>query len=182
MSVVTKTGDFGTTSIIGRTNLSKGDLRFEVLGGVDELSSYIGLALLKLPAPHQKALHAIQQDLFRVGAEVGSVGGRGLSLMLIGPGDIARLEAAVTHLEQEMPPLEGLVLPGGGNVVSATLDLARAVCRRVERATVRFLAREDPPPEDLSIQIYLNRLSDYLFVLARCCDTDRVYARTQKSP
>ncbi len=182
MRVVTKTGDLGTTSILGRSNLSKGDLRFEVLGSVDELSSWLGLVLLKVAPPLQKELRHVQQDLFRVAAEVGSVRGRGLSIMLVGPGDVARLEAHISRLEQKMEPLKGLVLPGGGNEVSASLDLARAVCRRAERATVRFLTREGAPPADLSIQIYLNRLSDYLFVLARSLDTERSYVGTPTSP
>ncbi len=178
MSIITRTGDGGRTALIGDTRVSKAAMRPEAIGTVDECSSWLGLLAVELDGRDRdrENLLAIQQDLYRIGAEVAAVKGAVLKIMLVGPGDVARLETWCRELEKEMAPLRGLVLPGGGSRAAATADLARSVCRRAERRVVAVLEREQSLDGDVSMVVYLNRLSDYLFLLARALDTDRRYA------
>lgn len=176
MSVITKTGDTGLTSVLGGPRISKASARPEAIGTVDELSSWLGLIIVGIQVPHQESLVAVQNDCFRIGAELAAVQGTSLSIMLIGPGDVARIETLCRRLENEMVPLKGLVLPGGGNRMAAQADIARSICRRAERRVVALLEKEPTPDGDISIVTYLNRLSDYLFLLARTLDSERRYA------
>ncbi|MBU1239005.1 cob(I)yrinic acid a,c-diamide adenosyltransferase [Myxococcota bacterium] len=176
MSITTRTGDSGKTSLIGETLVSKASPRPEAIGSVDECSSWLGLLAVDLTPRHRENVLSIQKDLFKIGAELAAVRGVSLNIMLVGPGDVARLETWCRELEKEIVPLKGLVLPGGGGKISALVDVARAVCRRAERRVVGLLEREGTLDGDVSMVVYLNRLSDYLFLLARSLDTERCYA------
>ncbi|MEI6875868.1 MAG: cob(I)yrinic acid a,c-diamide adenosyltransferase [Spirochaetota bacterium] len=161
MSIVTKTGDEGLTSLWSGERVWKDDLRVEAYGTVDELSSQLGLARhhAKLPAT-VTAIDAIQRSLVRVGAELASRGQPFTSP--IGAKDEESLTRATEGLEARIP-LRGFVVPGMTES-SASLDVARSVCRRAERRVVA-LARDADVSDTL--RSWLNRLSDYLFMLAR---------------
>jgi len=165
MKLYTKTGDDGTTGLFGGARVKKASARVEAYGTVDETNAAIGVArATKLDAESEAVLAAAQIDLFTLGAELACVPGKEASMKmdLIGPADAARLERANDAAETVVPPLKYFVLPGG-SAQSAALHVARCVCRRAERAV---LALDDAPARD-DVVIYLNRLSDLLFVLAR---------------
>lgn len=160
--VVTKTGDKGQTALIGGTRVSKGSLRVAAYGEVDELNSCLGLAVAHLLDPEcQDILQEVQHRLFTLGADLASP--PEVEVPRVNPQQIDRLEEILDGLMDELPPLEEFILPGGGPG-GATLHLARTVARRAERTTVALAEQESVNP--LAI-IYLNRLSDLLFVLAR---------------
>ena len=161
MSIVTKTGDEGLTSLWSGERVWKDDLRVEAYGSIDELSSQLGLARhsVRLPAT-LVAIESLQRSLVRVGGELASRSRPFASPM--GSADEAELTAATEALER-LIPLTGFVLPGL-TAGSAALDLARSVCRRAERRVVA-LARDAEVSD--SLRVWLNRLSDYLFMLAR---------------
>ncbi len=165
MKIYTKTGDDGTTGLFGGGRVKKASLRVEAYGTVDELNATIGLARAsKLDAESEAVLAGVQVDLFTLGAELACVPGKEdkLNMALLTSEDAARLERAIDHAETFVPPLKFFVLPGG-SAQAAALHLARTVCRRGERAV---LAIDDGEPR-ADLVIYLNRLSDLLFVLAR---------------
>lgn len=148
MSIVTKKGDLGETGLYDGRRVKKSDMRMEALGDIDELSSQLGFLL-------RPEIQSLQADLFKLGALVGNPGAKeSMTLML------KRLDTAVSELEPTLPPLHNFVFPGGDEE-AARLYLARAVCRRAER----HISALDPLPVDALS--YLNRLSDYLFLLAR---------------
>lgn len=160
--VVTKTGDKGHTALVGGQRVSKGSLRVSAYGEVDELNSMLGLASAHLNDPECIAIiEEIQHRLFTVGADLASP--EGLEVPRVAEEHVDRLEAIMESLMDELPPLEEFILPGGGPG-GATLHLARTVARRCERTVV--LLNEQVPVNELNI-VYLNRLSDLLFVLAR---------------
>lgn len=164
MKIYTKTGDDGTTGLFGGGRVSKGDDIVEAYGTVDELNAVIGMARATgLDAFTDGVLVRVQSDLFTLGAEVACVPGEEhkLKMTLIEPEDAVRLEQAIDEAEKDMPPLKNFVLPGG-SPQAAALHLARTVARRAERVLVRVPGEERP-----CVMIYLNRLSDLLFVLAR---------------
>lgn len=154
--VTTRSGDDGTTGLAGGTRLSKADPRIEALGAVDELNCQLGL-LLALAAGGEacRRIEEVQQDLFDLGAVIAQG-----KLEWKGEGKSAQLEHWTEELNTALPPLEEFVLPGGG-IEAAQCHVARAVCRRAERRVVVL----DDLPE--TARVYLNRLSDLLFVLAR---------------
>jgi cob(I)alamin adenosyltransferase len=161
----TKTGDDGTTGLFGGGRVPKASPRVDAYGTVDETNAVIGVArATKLPAAIDGVLERVQSDLFVLGAELACVPGREgkLAMQLIGDSDIARLEAAIDEADAACSPLKAFVLPGG-SPQSAALHLARTVCRRAERAV---LAMVDAPARP-QVVVYLNRLSDLLFALAR---------------
>ncbi|MBL8968133.1 MAG: cob(I)yrinic acid a,c-diamide adenosyltransferase [Spirochaetaceae bacterium] len=161
MSIVTKTGDEGLTSLWSGERVWKDDMRVEAYGTVDELSSFLGLARHSCAQPETlSAIEAIQRDLVRVAAELASRG-QPFTKPLVAA-DEERLTKATEALEKRIP-LTGFVLPGM-TPGSAALDVARTVARRAERLVVA-LAREVEVGDPL--RRYLNRLSDYLFMLAR---------------
>ena len=165
MKIYTKTGDDGTTGLFGGARVQKASARVEAYGTVDELNATIGIArATKLDAFAEGVLAQTQVDLFTLGAELACVPGKEdkLKMTLLGPDDAARLEHAIDDAEKERPPLKSFVLPGG-SVQAAALHLARTVCRRAER---RVLSLDDTPARS-DVVIYLNRLSDLLFTLAR---------------
>ena len=165
MKIYTKTGDDGTTGLFGGARVKKASLRVEAYGTVDELNATIGLARAsRLDADAEAVLARVQVDLFTLGAELACVPGKEakLNMPLLSGEDAERLEKAIDHAESFVPPLKYFVLPGG-SAQAAALHLARTVCRRAERAV---LALDDAEPRG-ELVIYLNRLSDLLFVLAR---------------
>jgi len=165
MKIYTKTGDKGYTSLIGGTRVPKHHLRIESYGTVDELNSYIGLIRDQDIASYDKeTLKQIQDRLFTIGASLAADPEK--SKMIIPDlhhGDIELLEKEMDTMDAQLPPLKHFILPGGSNAISFC-HIARCVCRRAERLTVH-LAEESTVDE--KVNIYLNRLSDYLFTLAR---------------
>lgn len=165
MKIYTKTGDRGETSLIGGTRVPKFHLRIEVYGTVDELNSYIGLiACQAIDAHHQQILKEIQDRLFTIGSSLAADPERSkMQIPDLLPNDITLLEEEIDQMNLVLPPLKNFILPGGNNIVSYC-HLARCVCRRAERLAVELSTESFV---DANVTIYLNRLSDYLFVLAR---------------
>lgn len=166
MKIYTRTGDAGDTGLFGGARVPKDDARVEAYGTVDETNSCLGVArALGLSAKTDQALLRIQSDLLTVGAELACVPGKEdkLKLTLITELDITRLEGWIDEAEAPLAELKNFVLPGG-SLGSAELHRARTVCRRAERRTLSAGRVSAIRPE---VVIYLNRLSDLLFVLAR---------------
>jgi cob(I)alamin adenosyltransferase len=177
MKVYTKTGDKGTTSLFGGTRVPKDHIRIESYGTVDELNSYIGLIRDQDMNSHYKTiLMEIQDRLFTIGAilatppekEVMKNGELRLKNLGIIESDIELLEKEIDSMELELPQMTHFVLPGGHTTVSYC-HIGRCVCRRAERLAVHLSHNEAVP--EIAIK-YLNRLSDYLFVLARKLSQD----------
>ncbi len=169
--VYTGVGDRGTTRLVGGSEVAKDDARVESYGSVDELNAIVGLVRTvnaSTTAAGQRLemlLRQVQNDLFNVGADLATpAASRWEGMVRVGRPDIQRLEAWIDELNGTLPPLTEFILPGGGPV-SAHLHQARTVCRRAERRTTT-LTREDPSVGE-DVLIYLNRLSDLLFVLGR---------------
>jgi cob(I)alamin adenosyltransferase len=165
MKIYTKTGDQGITSLLGGTRVPKSDLRIDAYGTVDELNSYIGLLRDQdVNKDRSEVLKEIQDRLFTIGADLATVPGKDkVKKPDLLSEDIELLEREMDQMELKLPPLTAFILPGGHTAVSFC-HLARTVCRRTERITVELASFE--PVSELVIQ-YLNRLSDYLFVLGR---------------
>ncbi len=164
--IYTKTGDDGTTGLYGGSRASKADPRIEAYGAVDELNACLGLAIAWASPSDSlvELLVEVQRDLFDIGAELASPDPRSAKTVWEGSARIAALEAAIDAAQAELPPLKSFVLPGGTRL-AAGLHLARTVCRRAERRVIAFAQSANRGPG--AIVIYLNRLSDLLFVLAR---------------
>ena len=172
MKIYTKTGDAGETSLFGGKRVSKAHIRIDAYGTVDELNSYIGLLRdQEIDQHHKTFLINIQQELFVVGAflatpeesETLKNGKSRLKLDVFGENEVAILEKEIDALDSQLDPMTHFILPGGNSVVSHC-HIARTICRRAERACVLLQAEETV---NLGVLQYLNRLSDYLFVLAR---------------
>jgi cob(I)alamin adenosyltransferase len=166
MKIYTKTGDGGETGLYAGPRVRKDDPRIEAHGTVDELNAALGLVRAsELPGDIDSLLARIQAGLFVVGAELADPHGRGTRLPQIGPDEIASLEAAIDQHEGQLAPLRHFILPGG-TASSAALHAARGVCRRAERRVVSLQATAGAAQVG-RILVYLNRLGDLLFVLAR---------------
>jgi cob(I)alamin adenosyltransferase len=168
MKIYTRTGDEGETSLFGGGRVRKDHPRTSAYGDVDELSSAIGLARATEPADlFDELLQGVQRDLFSVGGRLATPRpekvAKKMEKAVLPPERAAALELVMDDAERELPPLQAFVLPGG-TPKAAALHLARTVCRRAERSVVALAAEDEVPPE---ILIYLNRLSDLLFTLAR---------------
>jgi cob(I)alamin adenosyltransferase len=164
--IYTKTGDSGMTGLLGGGRVGKDDLRIDAYGTVDELNAFIGAARACGLDPESDALAAqLQDDLFAVGSALADPDPNGPFHDVVGVKHTERLEAAIDTLEAELPPLTKFILPGGTEAASH-LHLARTVCRRAERWVVK-LARQPEQHVPEALIVYLNRLSDFLFVLAR---------------
>ncbi|HLD85954.1 MAG TPA: cob(I)yrinic acid a,c-diamide adenosyltransferase [Patescibacteria group bacterium] len=164
MKIYTKTGDGGESSLYGGSRLPKSDLRFEAYGTIDELNAALGVALAQVGAvEYQEELSRVQADLFSLGAELALSPGQELKARPIGAVETTALERRLDELQAKLPELKNFILPGGTSL-GAALHHARTVARRAERTLVRLSAATKIRPELLA---YLNRLSDYLFVLAR---------------
>jgi cob(I)alamin adenosyltransferase len=165
VKVYTKTGDKGTTGLLGGTRVSKSDIRIEAYGNVDELNSWIGL-LRDLPVndKRQDLLTKIQDRLFVIGSWLAMEGIDNIyNIPEIKEADIKLLENEMDSMDELLPPLKNFVLPGGDTSVSYA-HIARTVCRRAERQVIRLA--EVATISEIVIK-YLNRLSDFLFVLSR---------------
>ena len=162
--IYTKTGDKGETSLFGGKRLPKSHIRIDAYGTVDELNSYIGLLRELIPNMEQRTLlKEIQDRLFTIGAQLASDPSKNMKTPDILDSDIELLEKAIDEMNEVLPPLKNFILPGGHPTV-AHAHVARCVCRRAERAAVALDMEEAVEP--ILIR-YLNRLSDYLFVLGR---------------
>lgn len=161
MKLYTKRGDDGTTDLFGGTRVSKDNLRVTAYGDVDETNAALGMAATCCDSQTLETLRAVQSDLFAIGAALASPAEH--SPVGIDGARIEWLELAIDAADEEVPPLRNFVIPGG-DPAAAMLHLARAVCRRSER-TVVALARTHPVHS--KVRVYLNRLSDLLFALAR---------------
>jgi cob(I)alamin adenosyltransferase len=169
VKIYTKTGDLGETSLFDRSRVSKADPRVDAYGEVDELNACLGTVLAAgTDADLGEALTAIQKDLFAVGARLADPSSRIASRVAkasVTEADVARLEQTIDRLEAELPPLVRFILPGG-SPAGALLHLARTVCRRAERRVVGLGSGAVEP----AVVVYLNRLSDLLFVMARAAN------------
>jgi cob(I)alamin adenosyltransferase len=167
--IYTKTGDEGDTALFDGTRVSKTDPRVSAYGEVDELNAWLGLARAHAPgAAIDEVLAAVQRDLFALGAMLADPAHKIASRVekaSLGSDDVTRLERAIDRFEADLPPLRRFIL-AGGSPAGAFLHLARAVCRRAERGIVS-LGREGVAPV---VIVYVNRLSDLLFVLARAAN------------
>jgi len=169
--IYTKTGDKGETSLYGGTRVSKAAARVESYGTLDELNAFIGLA--KAEISDEKVLNQLQKiqfDLFTVGSEAATptdkmllANGKNRLDLMISEKEITELELWMDDFDAELEPLRFFILPSGGKA-AATVHVCRTVCRRAERAMVFLNETEEVRPELIK---YLNRLSDYLFILAR---------------
>lgn len=180
MKIYTKTGDKGYTSLIGGTRVPKHHLRIESYGTVDELNSYIGLIRDQDIAVHDRqVLKEIQDRLFTIGSSLASDPEK--SKMIIPDlheTDIELLEKEMDAINEKLPELHHFILPGGNNAISFC-HIARCVCRRAERLSVHL---SEESKVDNKINIYLNRLSDYLFTLARKIGNEKKIAENQWIP
>lgn len=172
MKIYTKTGDSGDTGLFGGKRVSKADPRVAAYGDVDELNAYLGFARATLRGVDDSELAAmlehIQRDLFAVGARLADPGHKiaeRVTKAAVAAGDITRLEQWIDALEASLPPLRRFIL-AGGSPAGAALHVARTICRRAERGMVGLLSA-DPDAFEPDLLVYINRLSDLLFVMAR---------------
>ena len=172
MKIYTKTGDDGTTGLFGGTRVSKHHIRLDSYGTIDELNSWLGLIRdQKIDELTKNTLVKVQDKLFTVGAIMATdpekavlkSGKERLNIPKITPFDIELLEKEMDLMNESLPPMTHFILPGGHTTVSYC-HIARTVCRRAERLASRLYENE---PFDKNVLSYINRLSDYLFVLAR---------------
>lgn len=166
MKIYSRTGDDGSTALFGGRRVSKTDPRVEACGTVDEANAAIGLARsLGLDADVDRVLAEAQLLLFDIGADLATPAGEGVRrvLSLVGEAEAREVEDTIDRFEEDLEPLRQFIVPGG-HPASAALQLARATCRRAERAAFGLAAEEEVNAHALR---YLNRLSDLLFVLAR---------------
>lgn len=167
----TRTGDNGTTSLVGGARAPKDAPRLETYGTIDELNSHIGLLRAEAPDTVEGAtLQTIQNRLFDIGSYLASdPEGPWPMPPGVGPRDIEAIEEAIDRLDSRLPRLNSFVLPGG-SPQAAHAHIARTVCRRAERLIVGLSRQTPVAPE---VMRYINRLSDYLFALARFCNTSQ---------
>jgi cob(I)alamin adenosyltransferase len=167
MKIYTKTGDDGSTGLLGGQRVSKSDPRIDCFGAIDELNATLGWCGVVAPSDQKlpTQLAAVQSDLFTLGSHlaVAEASGADKNLPPLDESIVARLEMEIDAANGQLPELRNFILPGGGEL-AARLHLARTVCRRAERRLVNFSHDRPIPPITLT---YLNRLSDWLFVQAR---------------
>ena len=181
MRIYTKTGDDGTSGLIGGTRVEKYDLRLESYGTVDELNSWIGLIRSQpIDTRTKELLISVQNNLFIIGAQLATdqsktkISGN----LTLHSADISAMENEMDRILDQLPPMEHFVLPGGCNTISYC-HLARTVCRRAERRVCHLAKEVRVPPEVIR---FLNRLSDYLFVLSRKVAVDEGVDEVQWLP
>lgn len=161
----TATGDKGQTSLVGGKRVAKDDIRLEAYGTVDELNAFIGLLdnLHDIPGEFKDHLKVVQNKLFNIGAYLATETAPGTTARGLDADDIRRIEQEIDLLDAELPPLSNFVLPGGSRI-SSMAHVCRTVARRCERRIVTLAGQRSIDPNVLT---YINRLSDYFFVLAR---------------
>lgn len=164
MKIYTKTGDNGTTSLVGGTRVSKNHQRLECYGSIDELNSHIGLVHdITENVEVKSVLIFIQQKLFNIGSYLATESYSQIQHQIINKNDIFYIENIIDNFTNELPQLTNFILPSG-HYSSSSTHVARTVCRRVERLLVSFSQANQV---EENILIFINRLSDFLFVLAR---------------
>ncbi|MBM4166674.1 MAG: cob(I)yrinic acid a,c-diamide adenosyltransferase [Ignavibacteria bacterium] len=164
MKIYTKTGDKGETSLYGGKRISKSSLRLEVYGTIDELNSIIGICRSMWPPEElEEMLEEMQEVLFVLGADLATPFDATAKVHRISNEDVEMLEKYIDSIEPQLEPLRSFILPGGSGLASH-LHFARTVCRRAERITVMLAEREKIGD---TVVVFLNRLSDFIFVLAR---------------
>jgi cob(I)alamin adenosyltransferase len=165
MKIYTKTGDKGLTSLIGGKKVPKHHYRIEAYGTVDELNSHIGLLITLLSPGNHYGLYlkSVQNILFNMGSLLAAEGDVKITLPPLMEEDVRSLESQIDTMDASLTPLKTFILPGGSAVV-AHIHIARCVCRRAERGVTFLNEYEEVDP---IIIVYLNRLSDFLFTLAR---------------
>lgn len=171
IKIYTKTGDDGTTGLVGGTRVKKYDSRLEAYGTIDELNAFIGAIICyDINDDLKSTLKFIQNKLFNIGSRLASdeKGEEFTKNLALKSEDIQVLENAIDNYEKELPELKHFILPGG-TLASAQCHIARTICRRAERRILEFSEINNVQPE---IVIFINRLSDYLFVLARKINSD----------
>lgn len=200
--IYTRTGDAGSTGMADGSRIDKDDDRVQAIGDIDELNSQLAVLACAAPDEYQQSIKAIQNELFDVGAELA------MGQAIITAEYVSRLEQSLDTLNEQLPPLKEFILPGGGQAASHC-HLARAICRRAERSLVSLnrsavmnknagsvrgknaVRRRSPSKKSLhatpvstELMAYINRLSDYLFVLARSISKaqgeDEVYWQSEK--
>ena len=168
--IYTKGGDKGKTSLVGGSRVSKSNDIIDAIGNVDELNALLGLAVCDLKKPFISTLKDIQNDLFDLGADLATPINKKGIVLRINKNYIVYLEKEIDKINNNLPPLNSFVLPGGSKI-SSIIHLARTVNRRCERSVVKLNEKQKVNIEVLK---YLNRLSDYLFVLARALNKKEV--------
>ncbi len=165
MKIYTKKGDKGETHLFGGQIVPKSDQRLKAYGTVDELNSVLGIAILECKSEeHKKILICIQSELFCIGADLATPSEiSNVKINRIDETYVKRLESFIDKLDEKLPELKNFILPGGTKG-AAYLHLARTICRRAEREVVALMKDVEINPQ---IEVYLNRLSDLLFVIAR---------------
>jgi cob(I)alamin adenosyltransferase len=174
MKIYTGGGDRGRTSLFSGERVPKDHARIKAYGDVDELNAVIGALVASLPqqiTDIREELQAVQSDLFHIGAWMATSPGAPAESFLtpLDPAKIEGLERAIDRIDEQLPPIKGFILPGG-HAGTAWAHVARTVCRRAERHVVRLAAQAPAAESGAQLQralVYLNRLSDYFFVLAR---------------
>lgn len=175
MKVYTKTGDSGTTSLVGGTRVSKADLRLETYGTADELNSFVGLLRAKhLPEAYDKFLNTVQNRLFNLGACLATETDKDCYVegLLLTDADVTAVEEEIDALSADLPVTHSFVLPAGNERI-ATAHVCRTVARRLERRMVALAAdrseeqKNEPFPGAEKALQYVNRLSDYFFILSK---------------
>lgn len=165
MKIYTRTGDAGQTSLYGGQRVEKDALRIEAYGTVDELNAQMGVVRsLPLPPDVEPLLERIQHELFLLGADLATPPNSGAKdVRRVGEEEVRRLEADIDRLDASLPQLQAFILPSG-SLAGAQLHVARTVCRRAERYIIRLVREESL---DKTVVMYVNRLADLLFVVAR---------------
>ena len=168
--IYTKGGDRGKTSLVGGSRVSKSNAIIDAIGNVDELNALLGLVVCDLKKPFISTLKDIQNDLFDIGADLATPINKKGTALRINKDYIVYIEKEIDKINNNLPPLNSFVLPGGSKI-SSIIHLARTVNRRCERSVVKLNEKQKVNIEVLK---YLNRLSDYLFVLARALNKKEV--------
>lgn len=170
MKVYTKTGDKGTTCLIGGTRVSKADVRLEAYGTSDELNSFIGwLRAIDLPKETDEQLARVQNKLFNLGAYLALDQSKYApsAATSVAEEEVIYLEEAIDEMEKELPELKSFIIPGGSESISRC-HICRTVCRRLERRMVELFALQNEQSEHDRVALqFVNRLSDYLFILSK---------------
>jgi cob(I)alamin adenosyltransferase len=172
--IYTRTGDDGSTGMADGSRIAKNDLLVHAIGEVDELNSQLAVLACHIPACFSDAIRTIQDELFNVGAELT------MGKAVIGQQHVDWLEQSLDELNRSLPPLQEFILPGGG-LAASHCHVARAICRRAERTLVSL---HKQTALNGCLMAYVNRLSDYLFVLARAISKqqgmDEVYWQSER--
>lgn len=164
MKIYTKTGDAGKTSLLGGTRVPKYHLRIEAYGTVDELNAHVGaIRSQEIGEDAVEMLLTVQDKLLTIGSNLASEPRSKIKIPTLSEEDVTNLERQIDGMEEELPPMRNFVLPGGHPAVAAA-HIARCVCRRAERLVLHLKEENEVADE---ITVYLNRLSDFLFVLSR---------------